>query len=88
MSYKRKAYTINWTLLVQKYNENNIGQISQSRLAEVFGESRTVISLDQTIPRSLKNLEAKYLKTYIKQFESLIPFKNILIEHEVIDKKI
>lgn len=88
MSLKKKAYTMNWSALINSYNKNNVGQLTQKRLADVFGQSTAIISLDQTIPRTLKNLEDKYLSTHIKHFESTIPFKNLLIEHKVVDKKV
>jgi hypothetical protein len=87
MAIKKKAYTMNWMLLIQTYNNQNAGKLTQSRLAEIYGQSRALISLDQSTPRNLKTLENKYSDIHIKQFESIVPFKNILIEHEIIDKK-
>ena len=80
---KRKAYTMNWTKLIQKFNENNLGQINQQRLSELFNQSKEVICLDQNIPRKLNNLEKKYMLIYKKHFELLIPFNEVIVEHEI-----
>jgi hypothetical protein len=79
-----KKYTMDWVTLIHSYNKKHVGQLTQIRLAEVFNQSGAVISLDQTIPRSLNNLENKYKTTYIKLFEKDIPFTNILVEHKKI----
>lgn len=86
MSLTKSKYTMNWATLIQLYNNKHVGQLTQNRLAEVFNQSGAIISLDQTIPRSLNNLETKYLATYIKHFEKDIPFTKILVEHKVINK--
>lgn len=88
MSLSKKTYTMDWATLIHTYNKNNVGQISQNRLAEVFNQSTAVICLDQTKPKSYGNLETKYHQTYIKLFESIIPFKKILVEHVSINKKV
>ena len=88
MSITKTKYTMDWATLIHSYNKKHVGQLTQIRLAEVFNQSGAVISLDQTIPRNLNNLESKYKETYIKLFEKDIPFTNILVEHKVINKKI
>jgi hypothetical protein len=84
MSVSKTKYTMDWLKLIQLYNKKHVGQLTQNRLAEVFNQSGAIISLDQTIPRSLNNLENKYKATYIKLFEKDIPFTNILVEHKKI----
>lgn len=77
----KETYTINWGLLINKYNSKNIGQLSQKRLAEVFNTTGATISYDMTLKRKLETVN-KYKEIYSKYFEEYIPFEELLIKYK------
>lgn len=75
-------YTLNWRKLINKYNNENLGLITQSRLAELFDVSGACVSLDQTEPKRLETLVGKYPK-YEMMFGATMHFNDLLIKHEL-----
>lgn len=79
---KITLYTVDWAKLIKAFNKNNVGQLTQTRLSQLFGYSAVLISLDKDEPKKLETLEKRYKETYTKLFESTIPFEELLIKTE------
>lgn len=72
-------YTINWDKLIHKFNEENVSQLTQTRIAKLYDCTTATISLSKHRPMSMLNIEKLYLKLYQKHFESIIPLNELLI---------
>jgi len=80
---KKIKYTICWGKLIALYNKKNIGQISQSRLAELFDVSTVAICHSQTIPLFKENIEKRYLIKYNNMFSDYISLEELLTKHVI-----
>ena len=78
MSEKR-FYIIDWDKLVNVYNQNNVTQITQTRIAKAYGVTTATISLSKTRPMSMTNVNI-YRPIYDKNFKETIEFDELLIE--------
>lgn len=80
----KKTYNVNWGKLINKFNERNIGQLTQARLAEVLKVTPASLSYDTTLKRKKSTLD-KYRPLYELHFEKYVPFEELLIEYETYD---
>ena len=79
MSESKEYYLINWDKLVYMFNENNVSQLTQSRIAKAYGVTTATISLCKTRPMSMTNVNI-YRPIYDKNFKETIEFDELLIE--------
>ena len=73
-----EKYTICWSKLIHLYNKENIGELSQRRLAELFKVSTVLISTGQTKGIGLKTIKRRYEKIYNEHFKDIISLDNLL----------
>lgn len=72
-------YRIFWGILINAYNKKNIGQITQTRIAELYGESKECITRKSTHPFTRKTYD-KYEMLHNLYFKDTIPFENTIEE--------
>ena len=76
----KKFYIINWDKLIHIFNEQNISQLTQTRIAKAYGCTTAAISLSKTRPMTMENIDLLYKETYDKYFKYVITFDKLLIE--------
>ena len=72
-------YTINWDKLINKFNEENVSQLTQTRIAKLYNCTTATISLSKHRPMSILNISNVYSNLYYKHFEDIIPLNELLI---------
>lgn len=75
------SYTIDWDKVIQVYNDNHLGKISQSTIAKLYNVSDVTISNNKYTPVTQKVID-KYKPLYEKHFEKLIPMGKVLKKYE------
>lgn len=79
MSESKEYYVINWDKLVHMFNENNVSQLTQSRIAKAYGVTTATISLCKTRPMSMTNVDL-YRDVYDEHFKETIELDRLLIK--------
>ena len=72
-------YIINWNKLIHKFNEENVSQLTQTRIAKLYNCATATISLSKHRPMSMSNVKKLYSNLYYKHFEDIIPLNELLI---------
>jgi hypothetical protein len=75
---EKTFYTIDWDKLIHKFNEENVSQLTQTRIAKLYNCTTATISLSKHRPMSMLNIINLYSKLYYKHFESTIPLNKLL----------
>jgi len=71
-------YTIHWNKLCHLFDQQEVGQLTQRRLAKLFGVTNVVICLSQTRPITLEKINKIYRPLYDKHFKHIIDLEDLL----------
>lgn len=83
---KATKYTINWDILINIFNRDNISQLTQARIALVYGVTMTTISNCKYRAISIDKINKIYRPLYDIHFKSIIELDDILVKESVIKK--
>ena len=83
---KEDKYTIDWDKMTNKFNNQNVSQLTQARIALVYGVTMQTISHCKYRPMSISKINKIYKSLYDIHFKSIMELDDILIKEKNITR--